>query len=236
VHPVAQPAISRAPAHAVGERRVADQAAHTPAAPGQVRRHREPVEQHVVPLVGRQRRDAEERVAGRAPRREAGGVDAGLGHVHPVGRQLVQLPQPAPSPCAGRDDGGGRRQDLALARAHRAGLVVRRAVAERHVHEHDLPQPARMRHERFGGGGGDQPIEQHHGAIRNPPDGAREGGVPRLAGTRPGAGHDMLVDRPAESGEPLADPAVVGVATARPRRVVNALRDDDVHRGHRGRS
>ena len=189
-----------------------------------------------MPLVGCQRRDAEQRVAGRAPRREAGGVDAGLGHVHPVGRQRVQLPQPAPSPCAGRDDGGGRREDLALARSDRAGLVVRRAVAERHVHEHNLPQPARLRHERFGGGGRDQPVEQHHGAIRNPPDGAREGGVPRLAGPRPGAGHGVLVHRPAERGEPSADPAVVRVATARPRRVVDALRDDDVDLGHSGRS
>ena len=118
-HPVAQPAAPRAAAHAVGERRVPVQAAHARAAPGQVRRRREPVEQHVVPLVGRHRRDAQQRVAGRGPRREAGGVDAGLGHVHPVGRQRVQLPQPPPGPCAGRDDGGGRREDLALARPDR---------------------------------------------------------------------------------------------------------------------
>ena len=115
-HPVAQPLRPGRAAHAVGERRVAVQAAHARAAPGQVRRRRERVEQHVVPLGGRHRRDAEQRVAGRGPRREAGGVDAGLGHVHAVGRQRVQLPQPAPGPCAGGDDGGGRREDLALAR------------------------------------------------------------------------------------------------------------------------
>ena len=189
-----------------------------------------------MPLVGRQRRDAEQRVAGRGPRREAGGVDARLGDVHPIGRQRVQLLQPAPSPCAGRDDGGGRREDLALARPDRAGLVARRPVAERHVHEHNLPQPVRLRHERLGGGGRDQPVEQHHGAIRNPPDGAREGSVPRLAGPRPGAGHGVLVHRPAERGEPSADVAVVGVATARPRRVVDALREDDVDLRHSGRS
>ena len=117
-----------------------------------------------------------------------------------------------------------------------AGLAVRRAVAQRHVHEHDLPQPARLRHERLGGGGGDQPVEQHHGAVGDPRDGAREGGVPRRAGPRPGAGDRMLVHRPAERGELAADPAVVGVAAARPRGVVDALGDDDVDLRHSGRS
>ena len=88
-------------------------------------------------------------------------------------------------------------------------------------------QPARLRHERLGGGGGDQPIEQHHGAIRNPPNGAREGG---------GVAHGVLPHGPAQRGEPVADAAVVGVAAARPRRVVDALRDDDVHLGHSCRS
>ena len=109
-------------------------------------------------------------------------------------------------------------------------------MAERHVNEHDLPQPARLRHERFGGGGRDQPVEQDHAAIRNPPDGAREGGVPNLAAPWPSTGHGMLVDRPAELGEPSADPAVVSVATARPRRVVDALRDHDVDLAHSARS
>jgi hypothetical protein len=189
-----------------------------------------------VPLVGRHRPDAEQRVAGRGPRREAGGVDAGLGHVHPVGRQPVQLLEPAPAPCAGRDDGGGRRKDLALARPDDVGLAVRRAVAQRHVHEHDLPQPPRLRHERVGGGGRDQAVEQHHGAVRDRPDGARQGGAPRLIGPRPGAGDRMLVHRPAERGEPPADTAVVGVAAARPRRIVDALGDDDVDLRHSGRS
>ena len=207
-HPVAQPVVTRAAAHAVGERRVAVQAAHAGAAPGQVGRRREPVEQHVVPLAGRDRRDAQQRVAGRGPGREAGGVDAGLGHVHAVGRQLVQLLQPAPGPGAGRDDGGGRLEDRALA-----------LVAQRHVHEHDLPQAARVRDERLGGGGRDQPVEQHHGAVRDPLEGARECRASR---------HGVLVHRPAERGEPFADPAVVRVAAARPRRVVDPLGDDEV--------
>ena len=33
---------------------------------------------------------------------------------------------------------------------------------------------ARWPRERLGGGGGDQPVEQHHGAVRDPADGARE--------------------------------------------------------------
>jgi hypothetical protein len=189
-----------------------------------------------VSLGACHRTDAEQRVAGRGPRSEPGGVNAGLGHVHPVGRQRVELSQPAPSPCAGRDDGGGRSEDLALARTDRAGLAVRRAVAERHVNEHDLPQPARLGHERFGGGGGDQPVEQDHGAIGNPPDGACQSRVPGLAAPRPTTGHGVLMHRPAELGESSADSAVVCVATARPRRVVDALRDDEVDRAHSSRS
>jgi hypothetical protein len=204
--------------------------------PSEVRRRREHVEQHVVPLVGRQCRDAEQRAAGGASRREAGGVDARLRHVHPLGRQPVQLPQPAAGPRAGRDDGSGRREHLALARSDCVGLLVRRPVAERHVHQHDLAQPPRLRNEGLGGGGCDQAVEQHHGAGRNPPDGAREGGVRRVAGPRPGARDRVLAHRPAERGEFSADAPVVGVAAARPRRVVDALRDDDVDLVHSGRS
>ena len=93
--------------------------------------------------------------------------------------------------------------------------------------EHDLPQPARMRHERLGRGGGDQSVEQHHGAVRDPPDRARQGG---------GVAHGVLVHGPAERGEPVAHPAVVRVAAARPRRVVDAVRHDDVDLRHSDRS
>ncbi|HZC15032.1 MAG TPA: glycosyltransferase, partial [Thermoleophilaceae bacterium] len=60
--------------------------------------------------------------------------------------------------------------------------------------------------------------------------------VPRLAAPRPSTGHGVLVHRPAELGEPSADSAVVCVATARPGRVVDALRDDDVDLAHSARS
>ncbi len=75
---------------------------------------RQRIEQHVVALVEGHRRNAEQRPAGRGPGGELGGVDAGLGDVHPVGGQRVQLQQPAPAPRAGRDDGGGGREDRAF--------------------------------------------------------------------------------------------------------------------------
>ena len=110
----------------------------------------------------------------------------------------------------------GRVEDRALA-----------GVAERHVHEHHLTQTARLRNEHLGGGGSDQAVEQHHGAVGDPVDGMREVAV---------AGHGVLVHRPAERDESLADPAVVRVAAARSRGVVDPLRDDDVQLIHSGRS
>jgi hypothetical protein len=156
--------------------------------------------------------------------------------VHPVGRQPVQLAQASAAPRAGRDDRGRRREDVALARLDGAGVAVGRAVAQRHVHEHDLPQPVRLRHERLRGGRRDQPVEQDHRAVRDPPDGAREGGVARRAEPREGVGDRMLVHRPAELGEASADAAVVGVAAARAPGVVDALGDDDVDVRHSARS
>jgi hypothetical protein len=174
--------------------------------------------------------------ARRRPGREARGLDARLGDVHPVARQPVQLPQPAARPRARRDDRGGRLEDLALARAHRGAVAVRRPVAERHVHEHDESQPARLRHEDLGSGGRDQAVDQHHGAVRDPLDGAREGGVPRHGEVRERVGDRVLAHRPAEIAEAPADPAVVRIAAARLRRVVDALRDDGVDLGHSDRS
>jgi hypothetical protein len=109
-------------------------------------------------------------------------------------------------------------------------------VAQRHVHEHDLAHPARLRHERLGGGGRDQPVEQHERAVRDLLDGAGQIGLPHGAGPRPGAGDRMLAHRPAERGEPSADPAVVRVAAARPCRIVDVLRHDGVDLHHSARS
>ena len=59
---------------------------------------------------------------------------------------------------------------------------------------------------------------------------------PAAPGRGQAPGDAMLVHRPAERGEPAADLAVVRVAAARPRRVVDALGDDDVDLRHSGRS
>ena len=63
-------------------------------------------------------------------------------------------------------------------------------------------------------------------------DGARAGELGDGGVVRDG----VLVDRPPERGEPVADPAVIRVAAARPRRVVDVVRDDDVDLGHSARS
>ena len=125
--------------------------------------------------------------------------------------------------------------DRALPRPRRA--VVRRAVAERHVHEHDQPQPARVRHEHLGDRRGDQPVEQHDGVVGDPPDDVRRGrrATPRRVAASCRATACSCTDQPI-AREPAADPAVVGVAAARPGRVVDAVGDDDVHRRHSGRS
>ena len=60
--------------------------------------------------------------------------------------------------------------------------------AQRHVHEHDQPQPARLRHQHLRGRRGDQPVEQHHGAVGDPPDDVGERGVRRRVGPRPAPG------------------------------------------------
>ena len=133
----------------------------------------------------------------------------------------------ASGPAARRDDRGGG------CRAPRPPVPGRRRPPgrpQRHVHERDQPQPARLRHQHLRGRRGDQPVEQHHGAVGNPPDDAGERGVGGLVGPRPGAGHGVHAHRPADRCQAAADPAVVGVAAARPGRVVDAVGDDDVHR------
>ena len=118
------------------------------------------------------RRDGEQRPGGLCPRREVGGVDAGLGDVHAIAGQGIELEKPSPGPPAGRDDRSGGREDGAFLRP-----VILPAVAQRHVHEHHQPQPARLRQQHLRGRRGDQPVEQHDGAVGDPVDDTREGGV-----------------------------------------------------------
>ena len=67
-------------------------------------------------------------------------------------------------------------------------------------------------------------------------DDAGERCVRRCVGSRPGARHGVDVHRPADLGERAADLAVVGVASARPGRIVDAVRYDDVDCRHSARS
>ena len=94
-HAVAQLAVPGAAPEALGEHRIAVQAAHAAAVPVLARQPRERVEQHVVSLPGDHRRDAEERPGGRRPGRDVGRVDPRLRDVHAVVRQAVQLQQPS---------------------------------------------------------------------------------------------------------------------------------------------
>ena len=115
-----------------------------------------------------------------------GGVDAGLGDVHPVGGSAwssVRRWRVHELVVTTRAARGRRARDRT--RAVTAG-------AERHVHEHDLPQPARLRHEHRRGGGRDEPVEQHDGTVGDPPTRTRQSGC-SAAPARPGAGHGVLV-------------------------------------------
>ena len=187
-------------------------------------------------LVGGHRRDAEQRPAGRGPGREVGGVDAGLGDVHPVGRQRVQLEQPAPGPRAGRDDGGGGREDRALPRPASSAVVGRRRWPSGMCTSTTSRSRLACGTSTSGAAEATSPSSSTTAPSGIRCDDAGEGGERRRVGSRPGAGHGVLVHRPAERGEPAADLAVVGVAAARPGRVVDAVGHDDVHRRHSGRS
>ena len=184
-------------------------------------------------LAGDHRRDAEQRSCGRRPRRERGGIDAGLGDMHPITGQRVQLQQRSSAPRARRDHRRRGREDCALPHA---GVAVCRIPAQRHVHERDETQPVRLGHQHLRSRRGDEPVEQREGAVGDVLDDAGERRVRRCVGSRPGARHGVDVHRPAALGERTADPAVVDVASARPGRIVDAVRYDDVHCGHSARS
>ncbi len=121
-HPVAQPGVERAAAEPLDERRVALQAAHAHAAATAGRSIVASASSSTscpLPAVTAATHSSAPPAA--RPGRELGGVDGGLGDVHAVGRQRVQLEQPAPGPRARRDDGGGGREHRALARPRVAG-------------------------------------------------------------------------------------------------------------------
>src|SRR5690606_519263 len=75
---------------------------------------------------------------------------------------------------------------------------------------------------------GDQSVEQDGAAVGELPQGAGEVRAGGRVGAGPGTGHGVLVDAPAEAGQVEADPAVVGIASAGRRRVVDAARHHEV--------
>ena len=122
------------------------------------------------------RRDAEQRPAIRCPGGELGRVGARLRPRGPGRRAASTARAASTGPAAGGDHRGGGGEH----RASRLRCIrVVRPVAERHVHEHDQPQPARRRHEHVRGRRGDEPVEQHDGAVGEVVDDAGKGGVRR---------------------------------------------------------
>ena len=184
-------------------------------------------------LAGDHRSNREQRPGGCRPRRELGGIDPGLGDVDAVARQGVELQEGPPGPGAGGDDGRGSREDGPFSLPD---TTVRRVLTERHVHEDDEPQAPRLRGQHFRRGRSDEPVEQDERPVGDPADGTRKGAERLRVGPRPRSGNFVDVHRPARRGEAASNPAVVGVASARPGRVVDACGDDEMDGVHSARS
>ena len=185
-------------------------------------------------LARNDRRDREQRPGGCGALRELGRVHAGLRNVDTVARQRVELEEGSSGPGAGRDDGRGGREHRSLPLAD---AFIRRPLTQGHVHEHDQPQAAGLRDEHLGGRRSDQPVDEDEAAITDPGEGIGERGVGRCIGPGPRSPDLVLVDRPAGGDQAPGHLSVVGVAPARPRRVIDPCRNDDVHGGgHNARS
>jgi hypothetical protein len=133
-------------------------------------------------------------------------------------------------PLAGGDDGVHGTQHLAFAPVEARGPLRRQPglVGELQVEEHDEPQPAGVRHDDLRHAARDQSVYHSDRPVRHRAEHVGEHD-PRL-GRRgwPPAGHRHLLQ-----AEQLAHAAVVGVAPARDRHVVDVGRHDE--RRHSGR-
>ena len=167
-HAVAQPAVQHAAPETLHERRVAVQAAHADAVPGQVRRS--PPAPRAARRGPCRRSPPRRRAARRRPRsrsaRSAASTPGSATCTRSAGSAYSSSSRRR-RPRAGRDDGRGGREDRAFAPPDRRRPSAP-AVAQRHVHEHDQAQPARLRHQHLGGRRGDQSVEQHDGAVGDP--------------------------------------------------------------------
>ena len=161
-------------------------------------------------------------------------VGARLRDADPVGMQRVVVEQPAPGPGAGRDHRDSGRQSLPFPALGMGGdLVTRQPMPQGHVHQDDEAQPACLGHQDLRDMGGDEAVDHDDGAVGDLRQRAAQVRARRGFAPGPRAGHGPLAHRPSERAEPTTDSAVIGVAAAGPRRVIDAVRDDHVYGSHR---
>ena len=156
-------------------------------------------------------------------------VDAGVRHVHVGRRDVVLLHQPVPAPRARRDHRRRGRDHLPLGDPGQDVVDTDRQVDQQHD-----PQPRTRRHQHLREPGREQPVDEHDRPVRDPVEGPLQAAPPDIRRPRPPAVDLADLDLPAEVPQGGADPSVVGVAAARPPRVVDAPRHQDVQdtRGH----
>jgi hypothetical protein len=138
--------------------------------------------------------------------------------VHAGGVEVVVVHRPARRPPARRDHRGGGVQRLPLEAVELGGALGGQPglVGERQVQQDRQAQPPGVRHDGLGHPTGDESVQKHDGPVRKLVECSVEGG-PRLpVGGGPAAGHGDLTQP-----EHLAHPAVVGIAAARERHVVD---------------
>ena len=104
------------------------------------------------------------------PGARSSGSAPGAGDVHAAGGETVVVEHPGLRPVAGGDDGRDRREHRALARPARE-----RGLAQRHVQQHDQPQPLGLGDDDLGGGRGDQPVDAAPVRRRGSRPGRRRG-------------------------------------------------------------
>ena len=200
-----------------------DQLAPEPQVPNGGERRNE----QVVALRRRDRPDAAQQRAVRAGGRRCR-VHAGLRDVHAVRGEPVQRDEPAGGPRARGDDRARRpqRRPFALDQlGSGSGLV-----AERQVQEDDEREPARRGDDDLRHATGHESVDEHDAAVGH--GGQRTGEGLAGHGVRPGPapGDRVLVYGPPRVQQPTADVPVVEVAATRRGAVVDAGRNDHVHR------
>jgi hypothetical protein len=102
------------------------------------------------------------------------------------------------------------------------------------MHQDREPQAVRVPSEHGGRSGGDQPIDEDEGVVRDASDRSVQCIVRLAVGSWPRTGHGLDAHLPPDCGKVGAELPVVGVPAARPGGVVDAGRNDDVNRSDDG--